>query len=59
MDIFERKIVNVTPIERVQDAVRAKFKLDNGEEIEACVKFMFDGDELVSETTSYERRCNS
>lgn len=57
MDIFERRVVDVQPLKREGGLVKARFTFDNGEEIEAYVKHMFD-DEFINDkeiTRSYER----
>ena len=53
MDLLERKVVDVEVIEKLDDLTKARFTLDNGEQLEAYVRFLFD-DEPVDKTKSYE-----
>lgn len=58
MDIFDHRVVDVTPLERRGGLVKARFTLENGEEIEAYVKYLFEN-EPINETKSYERNSRS
>ena len=55
MDIFDHRVVEVTPLKRYDDGlVKARFTLENGEEIEACVRHLFDDEPINDDTNSYE-----